>query len=102
MNEWIDANKENWMEKSIQFLFEGLAAEGNCQKDFQTVSAEALKLICTSSCKSLSVHYEFLLSAADQILDKLIWAAAHRLLQGLSYVISECKWLSSKQFLTQF
>lgn len=89
MHDWIDANKENWMEKSIQFLFEGLAADGNCQKDFQTVSAEALKQICTSSCKSLSVHYEFLLSAGDQILDKLIWAAAHRLLQGLSFVISE-------------
>ena len=69
------------MEKSIHFLFEGMAADGNCQKDFQTVSAEALKQICKSSCKSLSVHYEFLLSAGDQILDKLIWPAAHRLLQ---------------------
>ena len=58
-------------------------------KYFQLVAAEAMKMLCTSSRRQLSAHYQGLLQAADGILDQLDWQAAYKLLTGVSYVISE-------------
>lgn len=86
---WISHNKENWLEKSIQYLLSGLNIENNCKKDFQLVSSESLKRLCTSCRRELSKHLDGLLQAVDTILDKLIPNAAFKILTGLSFVISE-------------
>ena len=63
--------------------------ENNCKKDFQLVSSESLKRLCTSCRRELSKHLDGLLQAVDTILDKLIPNAAFKILTGLSFVISE-------------
>ena len=89
---WISHHRDNWLENCFQFLLAGLAETGPCQKEFQLVAAESLKSICTSCRQELAKHYESLIHATDEILDELVWKAAHNLLTGISYVVSECKY----------
>ena len=90
---WISHHQDNWLEKSIQYLLNSLTETGTCQKEFQQRSAKSLEAICKSCSKQLANHYNSLLLATDDILDRLIWTAAHNLLKGISYVISEGKTL---------
>ena len=92
---WISHHRENWLERSVQFLISGMSEQGPCQKDFQLVGAESLKSLCTSCRGELAKHYNPLIIAADELLDRLVWKAAHNLLTGISYVVSECKFLST-------
>ena len=107
---WIAHHRENWLMKVVDFLIVGIQENPQLDKTgtalnknyahFQLTAAESLKSVCTSCRRELAQHYIVLLQAADGVLDQLVWKAAHNLLTGVSYVVSECKFKMIKSIFS--